>query len=114
MQLEEYTIEQLQEEIKRRKRLIPRKKKGKHQYIQWESVVTYVDMCANINVYSAPLYKIPFTVKDTVYNKVFIKQGCHFTKKNMPKLGDKVLLEYKVGKGYTCGKNKSKIIKIID
>ncbi len=113
MELSEYTSEQLRNELKVRselkhKTLIENEKKKPFTFWNGEVVSMFEK---SWGAFSERFY---FRVKDGNYTGAFrVLGGIGFNQKNMPKVGDKVLLRYKNGFGYTCNKEHSKIIEII-
>lgn len=111
--LSQYTDEQLREELRIRaqaKHCKTVENEKKKPYIFWQGEVISM-FEKSWGAFSERFY---FRVKDGNYIGVFrLLGGIGFNQKNMPKVGDKVLLRYKNGFGYTCNKNHSKIIEII-
>ena len=113
MDLSECTDSQLIEELKRRQlnkvaESLDREKKK--PYVFWRGVVVH----RSSNSWGAVSNRFVFIVEDKEGRyKATLLGNIGFNQKNMPKLGDKVLLRYKQGFGYTCNKGHSKIIEII-
>lgn len=99
--LSAFTLEELQEEIKRRKSQLKKlvKKDLKAKYYEWEGEVARI-----YNLHS-PIFRIRFEIisdellKRIGYNSTsfYVKSGV-FNKKNMPKVGDTVILATRVRK----------------
>lgn len=113
MCLSEYTDEQLREELQRgagEKHSELLEKEKKKNYVFWEGVVTscYKKSWETIS------NRFVFTIEgDDCKINAKLLVGIGFKQSNMPKKGDKVLLRHKIGCGYTCNKQHSKIIEII-
>ena len=114
MDLSQYTDEQLYEELKKRrkdkvKNLIQKEKEKPHSYY-WKGIVVSVIEKS----WGSISDRFIFTIEDSEgkYNATLLG-NIGFNQSNMPKKGDKVLLRYKIGCGYTCNKQHSKIIEII-
>lgn len=113
MDLSQYTDQQLYEELKKRrkdkvKNLI-QKEKEKH-YSYWKGIVVSVIEKS----WGSISNRFIFTIEDREgkYNATLLG-NVGFNQSNMPKKGEKVLLRHKIGCGYTCNKQHSKIIEII-
>lgn len=113
MDLSQYTDKQLYEELKKRRKdrvenLIQKEKEKPYSY--WEGVVVSVIEKS----WGCVSDRFIFTVEDSEgkYNATLLG-NIGFNQSNMPKKGDKVLLRHKIGRGYTCNKQHSKIIEII-
>ena len=113
MDLSQYTDEQLREELRIRSQtkhsiIIENEKKKPYSFWQGKVVSMFEK---SWGPFSERFY---FRVTDGSYTGSFrVLGGIGFNQKNMPKTGDKVLLRYKNGFGYTCNREHSKIIEII-
>ena len=113
MDLSQYTDQQLYEELKKRRKdkvnnLIQKEKEKPYSY--WKGIVVSVIEKS----WGTISDRFIFTIEDSEgkYNATLLG-NIGFNQSNMPKKGDKVLLRHKIGCGYTCNKQHSKIIEII-
>lgn len=123
--LQDYTDEELREELKRRTQ--ERRKKQKHEiiYIEFEATIDEVDNTWGYKCDGGIKYK-PFMfwkyrIKDCSlefannypWNYYYNKDGC-FKRGNAPQIGDRVKLRYRRTKGHEVfDLSKAKIIEII-
>lgn len=113
MELSQYTDEQLIAELKKRQLVKVSHKvedEKRKPYIFWQAIVTRVYTKAWGSISDRFIFIVE---SDGCQYNATLLGNVGFNQKNMPKIGDKVLLRYKNGFGYTCNKEHSKIIEII-
>lgn len=115
MELHEYSDEDLRNEIKRRakeKAIKTRLENKQNRYTYWEGTIGKISQ----GLYKG-IFGLYFSILEDKPNRCCdnfqLAQGFGFNKDNTPKVGDKVRLRYRNGKGINSGINNSKIVKIL-
>ena len=125
--LQDYTDEELREELRRRAQEKRKSQKREIVYVEFKATIDKVDNTLSYTANGAIKYK-PFAfwryeVKDCSYefakinshvNCFYLKQGC-FKRDNAPQVGDRVKLRYRRTKNNEIfDLAKAKIIEIIN
>lgn len=125
--LQDYTDEELREELKRRTQERRKNQKHENSYIEFEATICYVDNTLGYKCNGDRKYK-PFcfwrySIKDCSlalangypWYQYYNKHGC-FKRDNAPQIGDRVKLRYRKTKGgyESFNLQKAKIVEIIN
>lgn len=124
--LQEYTDEELREELKRRTKERRKNQKYEITYVEFEATIDKVDNIlgykCNGDTKYAPFVFWKYRIKDCSlelangypWNDYYNKQGC-FKRDNAPQIGDRVKLRYRKTKcdSEIFNLKKAKIVEII-
>ena len=114
--LKHFTDIELREELRQRKRALAEKKKeNRDKWIYWEAEVTHIVNSEKVFTARYRVNGIGLNEEDSkITSRTFFKlmEGQHFKRRNMPKIGDIVILKYRNNPSVKSGQiENSKILK---
>lgn len=87
-----------------------RKSKNNNSYTYWKGIVLSVNDSGWGGISIRFKFRVLGEENEIGGHYYTLLGGIGFNQNNMPKIGDKVLLRYKNGFGYTCNVSHSKIV----
>lgn len=113
--LKHFTDIELREELRKRKRFLVEWKKENNKWLYWEAEVTHVINSEKVFTARYRVNGIGLDEEDAkIVSRTFFKlmEGQHFRRRNMPKIGDIVILKYRNNPSVKSGQiENSKILK---